>query len=167
MKFLNRNNKAITGLYVCVYICIYIHGMQGDMMVSGITRMYGEQGQVSYRRSKGYMQGRQGLWEHIHTYTYTCQAHLHLHLQTYTYTCQAHLHLHLHLYTHLHLHIHFCVLCVCVSERRHSDCSSVHLLVKMSVCPSVCLGCFFPLSVGLSACLSRSHSVYASFSICF
>ena len=159
MKFLNRNNKAITGLYVCVYICIYIHGMQGNMMVSGITRMYGEQGQVSYRRSKGYMQGRQGLWEHIHTYTYTCQAHLHLHLQTYTYTCQAHLHLHLH--THLHLHIHFCVLCVCVSERRHSDCSSVHLLVKMSVCPSVCLGCFFPLSVGLSACLSRSHSVYS------
>ena len=53
-------------------------------------------------------------------------------------------------------------LCVCVSERRHSDCSSVHLPVKLSVCPSVCLGCFFP-SVCRFVCLSFHESFYLYF----
>ena len=62
-----------------------------------------------------------------------------------------------------------CVLCVCVSVCPREDTR----IVRPSIYPLKCLyvrlsvwAVFSPLSVGLSACLSMSHSVYTSFSIC-
>ena len=137
------------------------------MIISNITRIYGEQGyEFHIEEARVFMQGRQGLYEHIHTYTCTCQAHLHLHLHLY-----VHPHLHLH-FTHALTHIGslcVCVLCVCVSVCPREDTR----IVRPSIYPLKCLyvrlsvwAVFSPLSVGLSACLSMNHSVYTSFSIC-
>ena len=154
------NNRAIIGFYVCVYICIYIHRIQGNMIISNITRKYGEQGYKCHIEEAGYLcrvvRGYINTYTHIHTHV------RHTYIYTYTCTCT-------HIYTYiLHMHLHtfvvcvFVCLCVCVSERRHSDCSSVHLPVKLSVCPSVCLGCFFP-SVCRFVCLSFHESFYLYF----
>ena len=85
------------------------------MMVSGITRMYGEQGQVSYRRSKGYVGSLGVVGTHTHIYihmlgtlTFTLtDIYLHL-LGTLTFTLT-----HAPAFTHTLL----CVVCLCAREK--------------------------------------------------
>ena len=81
---------------------------------------------------------------------------------------------------HPNLHLHFthalthngslcvCVLCVCVSVCPREDTRIVRPSIYLLNCLYVRLSVwavFSPLSVGLSVCLSMSHSVYTSFSI--
>ena len=63
------------------------------------------------------------------------------------------------IHTHTHAHIH---VSVCLGEDTQTVRPSIYPFTCLCVCLSV-LAVFLSLSVGLSACLPMSHSVYTSF----
>ena len=88
---------------------------------------------------------------HEHTCKYTLT---HSHLQ-YALTCDAYTHLHWFRYIYIHMS-------VCLGEDTQTVRPSIYPFTCLYVCLSV-LAVFPSLSVGLSACLPMSHSIYISF----